>query len=108
MLLVEDDDLVRKVLHRALATAFHVLSAATIDDALDQLQAHAIDVVVTDLLLRDPAGRDGWWLLERVDVPALLLTGSLVDSPAPNVLRKPISPRTLIERIHAAAAQASA
>lgn len=104
MLLVDDDDLVRATLQRALLLAFDVEVAAGIDEAVAVVQSRNVDFLVTDLCLQDERGRDGWWLLEHVTVPALVLTGSVTDNAKPNLVRKPISPRALIERIQAALA----
>lgn len=101
VLLVDDDDLVRATLSRALLPAFDVEVAAGIDEAVAVAQSRKVDFLVTDLSLQDERGRDGWWLLEHVTVPALVLTGSVVDKAKPNLVRKPISPRALIERIQA-------
>ena len=103
-MLVDDDELVRATLRRALLLAFDVVVAAGIDEAVAVVRSRRVDFLVTDLCLEDERGRDGRWLLEHVTVPALVLTGSVVDNAEPNLVRKPISPRALIERIQAALA----
>lgn len=99
VLLVDDDDLVRATLRRALLLAFDVEVAAGVDEAVAVMQSRHVDFLVTDLSLKDEDGRDGWWLLEKVTVPGLVLTGSVIENAEPNLVRKPISPRALIERI---------
>lgn len=101
MLLVDDDDLVRATLRRALLLAFDVEVAAGIDEAMAIVESRNVNFLVTDLCLEDEHGRDGWWLLDHVTVPALVLTGSVVGDARPNLVRKPISPRALIQRIQA-------
>lgn len=58
LLVVDDDDTVRRMLVRALRRSHaDVVDAACVDDALEQLRSQAFDVVVTDYELPDGNGR---------------------------------------------------
>ena len=51
VLIVDDDDAVRKALYWTLKSDYRVLEAADRKDAVNQLQHHKVDVVVSDLHL---------------------------------------------------------
>ncbi|MEM6990218.1 MAG: response regulator [Myxococcota bacterium] len=99
VLIVDDHALVLKALRRLLARHYDVRAAATVDDALQVGGEAAVDVVVTDLELEDPDGRDGIWLLEafeaRWGIRGLMLTGGSEEYEGIVVLRKPTSPELL-------------
>ena len=99
VLLVEDDLLVAGALQRSLERYCEVVLAANIADALRLVAEAGPDAVVSDYDLRDPHGRDGLWLLDRIDRPGLVLTGYDVTHGRHRVLRKPIAPAVLYEEI---------
>lgn len=63
--MVEDDPLVQRLLARMLGSACSVRTAASIEDAIQQIELFEFDAVLADLELGDRA-RDGLWLLDRV------------------------------------------
>jgi CheY-like chemotaxis protein len=79
VLLVEDEELVRRVAHRVLARAgFEVLTAANVPDALEIAARRRPDALVTDIVL--PGIGDGISLAEELharwpDLPTLFVTG---------------------------------
>ena len=102
VLLVEDNALLAVALERALETHFDVEVASNVDTALAASARPWADVVVTDLDLCDPKGRDGVWLLDRIQQPGLVLSGrSLVHERYP-ALQKPVTPAALVAAIRAA------
>jgi len=115
LLLVEDEDLVRKMLAESLQDAgFGVLSAANGTEALALLASgEAVDALVTDLSM---PGMDGVAFIRaaqqlRPRLPAVLLTGYAGDGAALVVgeaipgtfllLRKPIDIHDLVDRVQA-------
>jgi DNA-binding NtrC family response regulator len=65
VLVVEDDQLIQRLLERMLSGIATVCTAGDATEALAQLAAFRFDVVIADLELGDPK-RDGQWLLEQV------------------------------------------
>ena len=114
ILLVEDDDAVRRVLARAMTAAgYQVLAAADAAEALD-LSAEAgrpIDLVMTDVVL---PGLDGHGLAARLaesrpGLPVLYLSGYPPDTakrygagPPGELLRKPFSVESLLAAVRRA------
>jgi DNA-binding response OmpR family regulator len=78
ILVVDDEDALRRAVTRRLrAEGYAVVEADHGAAALDELEAHAVDVVLSDITMPD---MDGVELLRRVreakpDVPVLLMTG---------------------------------
>lgn len=78
VLVVEDEQLVRKALVNLLESAgFTVLAAEGLDEALSVFSEHRVDVVVSDLIM---PGGDGLELLEHLElrdatVPVVIVTG---------------------------------
>jgi CheY-like chemotaxis protein len=114
-MLVDDDEDVRVTLARSLEDAgFVITSADCAERALDQLRLGVeIDALVTDLSM---PGMSGWDLIREIrgskpHLPSLMLTGHLQDTEADDLvmgknerfalLRKPVSPVLLAERIAA-------
>ena len=111
ILVVEDDreigELVRGLLDREGFAALHAASGTEMDDLL---QAHAVDLVVLDLML---PGEDGLSICRRLratgNLPILMLTakGDDIDRivglelGADDYLAKPFNPRELLARIRA-------
>jgi CheY-like chemotaxis protein len=84
VLVVDDDEGVRKVLCRWLADmGYGVSAAADAESALDIMREHAIDVALIDVRM---PGRDGIWLVDRVcrlypTIAMALATGLLEMDP---------------------------
>ena len=110
ILIVEDDDNLRNILHRALeGYGFSVFAAAESAEALRLCQQHTIGLVVTDIVL---PGLNGLELAERIravrpDLKFLFITGfgdqfpeldKLIGSAA-NVLEKPFLPSELLRKV---------
>ncbi len=108
VLLVEDQELVRSMLVRALvAMGFHVVTAVDGQQALGVLACHEVDVVVSDIVMPQLGGIELAKMVARQwpQVRVLLVTG-FVDEPqgvppGVPVLGKPFLPRELGQRIRA-------
>lgn len=114
VLVVEDEARVRRLAARTLhGLGYHVVEACDADQALDRLQAGAIDVVLSDV--RMPGALDGydlarWIRMHRPDVPVVLVTGfdphpeGAEPGPAidAELLRKPYQEADLARAIEAA------
>jgi signal transduction histidine kinase len=113
VLVVDDDDAVRRATERALVSrGFSVLVARSADEALT-FQDEAYDAVIADLVM---PGLGGDALVERLrqqrrDLPAVLLTGygrRSVELARPfRLLRKPASPEELARSLRAVIDEAS-
>lgn len=113
VLVVDDDDAVRRATERALVSrGFSVLVARSADEALT-FQDEAYDAVIADLVM---PGLGGDALVEhlreqRRDLPAVLLTGygrRSVELARPfRLLRKPASPEELARSLRAVIDEAS-
>ncbi|HEY8923469.1 MAG TPA: ATP-binding protein [Polyangia bacterium] len=112
ILLVEDEPLVRKVARRILEGAAHrVLEAAGADEAEAVCQEHAgpIDLLLTDIVLRNANGRDLADQLRalRPDMKVLFMSGYTghvmvrrhIPAPHMLLLEKPFTPESLLEKI---------
>lgn len=78
VLLVEDDALDQNLFRRTLAkTHADIVCVGRLDDALDRLEGHAFDLVVSDLNLPDSRGMETYERLRAAagDVPVVLITG---------------------------------
>jgi len=115
ILLVEDEPLVRKVTRRILEGADHdVLEAAGADEADEVCRRHAgrIDLLLTDIVLRNANGRDLAEQLRalRPDMKILFMSGYTghamvrrhVPAPEMLLLEKPFTPESLLEKIREA------
>jgi CheY-like chemotaxis protein len=110
VLVVEDDDDVRRVTAEALeACGYRPLLAANAADALEVLGRERVDMMVSDIVM---PGMSGIELAQaarqrRRDMPVLLITGyaaALEDEPTADgveVLRKPFLPADLCARLAA-------
>ena len=96
VLCVDDDESCRRALGRSFPTEMEVKVVATVDDALRTSETWLPDIVITDLDLRDEAGRDGVWLLNEVGRPGFVLTGSRPSIEGVLVVHKPASSSTLV------------
>jgi two-component system cell cycle sensor histidine kinase/response regulator CckA len=106
VLLVEDQDDLRRLLARALKEAgFRVIEAASGELALAALQSavHPVHLLVTDILM---PGIDGCELATRVrsrrsDIKVLLMSGYAGVAVPPGIpfLQKPFSVQTLLREV---------
>jgi DNA-binding response OmpR family regulator len=118
ILLVEDDDAARTILHRFLAVSgYDVCSVATGQQAIEELSHKAFDGVVSDIFLPDIDGLEILRVATK-QAPAptvLLLTGhggldnviAALRAGANDYLLKPCIPTTLLERLDQALHQRS-
>lgn len=79
LLLVEDDDIDREIVHRLLNEHYRVLDVRTGNEALSQIAAARPDAVLLDYHLPDVEGVDLLPTLVQNYIPVILLTGE--DSP---------------------------
>jgi EAL domain-containing protein (putative c-di-GMP-specific phosphodiesterase class I) len=117
VLVVDDDDSVRRAVARTLRNAdFAVVSASSADEALVLLRAgRSFDVIVTDLLMPGTSGTEFIRLVRQfeLDTPVIVLTGhSSLDSAILvlehggfRYLKKTVDSRTLIAAVREASAQ---
>jgi signal transduction histidine kinase/CheY-like chemotaxis protein len=113
VLLVDDDAVVRDMLATSLEDAgFQISRAASAEGALDQLDGGLeVDALVTDISM---PGMSGWDLIQQLktrhpELPSLMLTGHLDDAWTESlseerriaIVRKPVSPANLAQRIAA-------
>jgi len=109
VLLVEDDDQLREVLHELLLTSgYEVIAAEDGLEALDWLSRLPADLIVTDLLMPNMGGHE---LIKRVraseewaTIPILLLSGyadlaPYRDLPVDGIQVKPFAVTDLLERV---------
>jgi CheY-like chemotaxis protein len=115
VLVVDDQDVVRMVVSHLLRDmgAFEVYAAASVQAALDQLNRHAIDLVVTDIEM-DP--QSGLHLLKairsgatrcRINLPVMMLTAhsgmtvvrKALELDADGFVVKPVRPAQLEAKI---------
>jgi len=113
ILLVDDDDEVRRVLTRVLEKkGYRVVPCASGSEALEQLQGGAYDAMVSDIRM---PGMDGLALLGAVrehdlDLPVILMTGApdvesatkAVEFGAFKYLCKPVESQHLVELVERA------
>src|SRR5262245_62798669 len=84
VLVVDDDDGVRRVLSRwAADMGYTVHAAADADSALDMMREHQVDVALVDVRM---PGHDGIWLIDQVrrlfpETAVVLATGLLEMDP---------------------------
>jgi signal transduction histidine kinase/CheY-like chemotaxis protein len=107
-LVVDDEAMVRAFLRRALELQqFRVLEAADGEDALQQLAAHRLDLVVLDLTMPKLGGKEVLVRLraERPRLPVILASGYTVTDaaaaadPHTRILQKPYALAALLTTI---------
>jgi len=121
ILLIDDDDLLRGVLAKALTHAGHtVLQAGDGQQGVDVARATEVDLVITDLVMPVKEGVETILLLkrERPQLPVIAISGGVSNSPlyldiasrmgARRVLAKPFMPQELIQTIEQVLAEAAA
>jgi CheY-like chemotaxis protein len=85
ILVVDDDDGVRALLHRVIDGLGHrVLDASSALEALDVLKTERVDLALCDVMMPE---RDGIWLMEQIfsrhaGTPVALATGLMEMDPA--------------------------
>ena len=112
ILVVDDEEIVRILITRALAEAgFQVAQATHGAAALAYLEddSHAVDLVVCDLVMPGLNGRDvaRWLVAHRPELPILFISGYPIayleahdlHDPGIPLLRKPFLPSRLIESV---------
>jgi signal transduction histidine kinase len=107
ILLVEDEEPVRRLLRRSLERhGYAVIAAASPLEAIRESRRRrgAIDLLVTDAVLPRLSGRDLAARLERdrPGLPALLISGRPGEAGRPGgaaLLRKPFAPREFLRRV---------
>ena len=99
LLLVDDDPMVGRSLERTLARRYEVRLADSVATAIQGAAEFEPQVVVTDYELGDAHGRNGEWLLHRLGLPGVMLTGHTVPGGPYAVLRKPVAPTVLCQVI---------
>lgn len=112
ILVVDDDDAVRRVIVGFLASEYEIIQASNGQSALDTFRAQPFDVLISDIAM---PGMDGVRLLQEVrelceDVPVVLITGNpsietaigAVEHRAFKYVTKPIRGQELREIVEAA------
>ena len=109
IMVVDDDDRLRKLLRRYLSeNGYRVTTAENAEDAEAKLRGLTFDLLVLDVMMPGENGVDlTRRLRERLPVPILLLTAmseaedriSGLESGADDYLTKPFEPRELLLRI---------
>ena len=111
ILIVDDDELIRKVVTVYFGNrGHHVVNAVNGQDCLDKLQASQPDAVLLDVSM---PGMDGWDVCRRIretsDVPIIILTARAQESDremgvavgASAYITKPVSLKELDARVRA-------
>lgn len=112
VLVIDDDDMVRSLLVRALAGArYNVLEAADGLAGLSLARSNSVDLVVTDLVMPVQEGVETILTLrrERPRLPIIAISGGVTNSRlyldiagkigARRILPKPFTPKELIQLI---------
>jgi CheY-like chemotaxis protein len=109
ILLVEDEDAVRRLVHDVLSQhGYVVLQASHPEEALEHSQRHTgrIDLLLTDIVMPGMSGRE---LADRLaparsDMKVLFISGytedaALVNCPQAALLKKPFTPAALADKV---------
>lgn len=109
VLLVEDDNTLRKLVARALKDrGYEINEAKSGNEAIDHFKSQGIDLIISDVNMPDG---DGLWLLKTIrnsgsTVPFIFLTGSAAVSKATALslgatgfLGKPVNTQTIVDAI---------
>lgn len=120
ILLIDDDDLLRSVLAKALAHAGHtVIQAADGRQGVELALATAVDLVITDLVMPGQEGVETILVLkrERPALPVIAISGGLSNSRlyldiaskigAKRILAKPFTPQELLQQVEDVMADAA-
>lgn len=119
VLVIDDDDIVRGLLVRALTGArYTVIEAADGQEGLARARSHTPDIVVTDLVMPVQEGVEIIMTLhrERPRLPIIAISGGVTNSKlyldiagkigARRILAKPFTPKELIHLIEQVLAEA--
>jgi CheY-like chemotaxis protein len=81
ILLVEDDDAVRRLTERALATAgYNVLAVASAEDAMTMIETHPVDLLLSDIVMPQTSGPElARRLTEKVPTTRILFMSGYTD-----------------------------
>ena len=105
ILVVEDDEPVRVLVHHVLLSAGYVVdSVGTMASALARLDAHAYHLVLTDDRLPDGRGVNIARIAKARGMDAVVLTGYMLQSTAADLdahehLMKPVRPGELVAAV---------
>lgn len=112
ILIIEDDDLLREVLTKAVEQAGHtVMQARNGQEGVDLFKVSRADLVLTDLVMPVQEGVETIMQLRQhgADVPIIAMSGGVPNSNlylkiatgigAHRILAKPFTPQQLIEAI---------
>ena len=112
ILLIDDDDLLRGVLAKALGHAGHdVIQAADGQQGIELSRATTVDLVITDLIMPVKEGVETIVQLrrERPQLPIIAISGGVTNSEvylkiaakigAKRILAKPFTPQELLATI---------
>ena len=110
ILLVEDDEPLRKMIGRALrARSYHVVEAGTVEEGVGALRANPTDLVICDLNLPDGNGVDVVRASKSLEAlrPVMVLSGTqeqeerirAFDAGADDVVAKPVYMQELKKRV---------
>ncbi len=110
ILIIDDDDLLRNVLAKALSHAGHtVIQAADGQQGVDLFRAVAVDLVITDLIMPVQEGVETIMKIRRENpaLPIVAISGGVTNSKlyldiagkigAERILPKPFTPQELLQ-----------
>ncbi len=113
ILVVDDDELVREMMSRFLSLkGYHVIEAATADEAVSLLDANSVDVVLTDVRMPghvDGIGLASWIRDRRPEIRVLIASGyassaqQAVEVSNNPLILKPYQPEEVVRRVEALA-----
>jgi len=104
ILIVDDDDMIRKLMAKTLdAAGFETIESGDGDDALKKLQSESFDMVVTDNVMpRGGAAPIAAYIrTEDPEMPLLVVSSGMTDAAltANNILYKPFKRQELLEAV---------
>ena len=90
LLIVDDDETIREALFDLFSEEHLCHTAATAEEALNQLQAHEYDVIITDISMPGMSGEDllGFIRTYRPRTPVIFISGSSDRTCAERLMRK--------------------
>src|SRR5438045_1519342 len=114
LLIVDDDPCVLDVLRDLFSVEHLCHTAATAEEAVERMESHDYDVIVTDLLMPGMSGEDllGFVKAYRPETPVVFISGAadeerarrLVTKGAFDYLAKPFPLEEIARRVERAAA----
>jgi DNA-binding response OmpR family regulator len=98
LLIVEDNDLIARMLKRTLSKEFDIRVAYSVEEGLEELKQNDFDIVLTDWDCPDSG--NGIEIVKAANVPVVVHTGnSDVFVPGVKVLFKPCSPKVICQEL---------